>query len=133
MKKIYIFHLEEGFFCVFSLHYHVLIENDGKNKKYINFLLQFNFFSQKCINYPLSSNFRRINNLSKKDLYFISEKKENKEFDEKKFLFTEKVNFLMIFCLFHCFHQTINKKNWILPQYTFFYWKNNKWRVFQRF
>ena len=25
----------------------------------------------------------------------------------------------MIFCLFHCFHQTINKTHWILPQYTF--------------
>ena len=47
----------------------------------------------------------------KKGLYAIS---------RKKFLFTEKVNFLMIFCLFHCFHQTINKKHWILAQYTFF-------------
>ena len=28
----------------------------------------------------------------------------------------------MIFCLFHCFHQRISKKHWILPQYTFF-WK----------
>ena len=26
----------------------------------------------------------------------------------------------MIFCLFHCFHQRINKKYLILPQYTFF-------------
>ena len=26
----------------------------------------------------------------------------------------------MIFCLFHCFHQTLNKKHWILPLYTFF-------------
>ena len=38
----------------------------------------------------------------------------------KKFLITEKINFLMIFCLFHCFHQTINKKHWILQQYNFF-------------
>ena len=38
----------------------------------------------------------------------------------KKFLFTKKVNFLMIYCLYHCFHQTINKKHSILPQYTFF-------------
>ena len=27
---------------------------------------------------------------------------------------------MVIFCLFHCFHQTINRKHWILPQYTFF-------------
>ena len=25
----------------------------------------------------------------------------------------------MIFCLFNCFHQTINKKHWILPKYIF--------------
>ena len=26
----------------------------------------------------------------------------------------------MIFCLFRCFHQTINKKHWMLPKNTFF-------------
>ena len=83
------------------------------------------FFSQNCISYPVSSVSWRIHILSKKDhLYFSSEKKEHMQFHEKKFLFTEKVNFLMILCLFHCFHQTINKKHGILPQYPFFSEKN---------
>ena len=42
-----IFLLEKGFFSVFSSHFHVLNENEGKSKKYINFLLQFIFFFSK--------------------------------------------------------------------------------------
>ena len=56
MKK-YIFLLEKGFFSVFSLHFHVLIENEGKSKKYINFLLQFIFFLS---NYHKLSSFQRF-------------------------------------------------------------------------
>ena len=41
------------------------------------------------------------------------------QFHEKSFFSPKKI-ILIIFCLFHCFHQTINKKHWILPQYTFF-------------
>ena len=120
MKK-YIFLWEKGFFSVFSFHFHVLNENEGKTKKYINISLHFIFFSQNCINYPVSSVSWRINILSKKEhLYFNSEKRNIWNLTKKKFLFSEKVNFLMIFCLFHCFHETINKKHWILPQYTFF-------------
>ena len=92
---------------------------EGKSKKYINFSWQFIFFSQNCINYPVSSVSWRINILSEKDHFYFSSQKY--AISRKKF-FTEKVNFLMIFCLFHCFHQTINKKHWILSQYTFF-WK----------
>ena len=44
------------------------------------------------------------------------------QFHEKKFLFSEKVNFLMIFCLFHCFHQTINK-NTEYGHIILFFWK----------
>ena len=115
--------LRKLFFSVFSFHIHVLNENEGKSKKYINFSWEFIFFSQNCINYHVSSVSWRINILSKKEnLYFILfRKKEYMQFHEKKFLFTEKVIFF-IFCLFHCFHQTINKKHWTLPQYTFF-WK----------
>ena len=51
---------------------------------------------------------------------FKFRKKGINAISRKKFHLTEKVHFLMIFCLFHCFHQTINKKHWILPQYTFF-------------
>ena len=120
-KNIYFFKKKDFsvFFTFISMFWMKMKE---KNKKYINYSWQFNFFSQNCINYPVSSVSWRINIFSKKDhLYFSSEKKIY-AISRKKFLFTEKVNFLMIFCLFHCFHQTINKKHWILPQYTFF-WK----------
>ena len=42
------------------------------------------------------------------------------QFHEKSFFSPKKLIFFMIFSLFHCFHQKINKKHWILPQYTFF-------------
>ena len=117
-RKKYIFLLEKGFFSVFSFHFHFLIENEKKSKKYINFSWQIIFFSQLCINYPVSSVSLRINSLSKKDhLYFSSENRNICNFT-KKVSFHRKGNFWMIFCLFHCFHQTI-KKQWILPQYTF--------------
>ena len=109
-KYIYFFK-KKDFSVFFFLHFYVLNENKGKSKKYINFSWQLIFFSQNCINYPVSSVSWRINILSKKDhLYFSSEKKNICNFTKKKF-FTEKVNFLMIFCLFHCFHQTTNKKH----------------------
>ena len=105
----------------FSFHSHVLNENEGKSKKCINFSWQFIFFSQNCINYPVSSVSWRINILTKKDhLYFSLEKRIIYAISRKNFLFTEKVNFFMIFCLFHHFHQRLNKKHSILPQYTFF-------------
>ena len=49
--------------------------------------------------------------VQKKGIYAIS---------RKVFLFTEKENFSISFCLFYCFHKKINKKQWILRQYTFF-------------
>ena len=129
----------------FFYHCHVLNENEGKSKKYINFLLQFIFFSQNCINYTVSSVSWRINIFSfpvflrelisylRKTIFILVQKKGIYAISRKKFLFTEKVIFLMIFCLFHCCHQTINKTHWTWPQYTFFLKQNNKWRVFQRF
>ena len=117
-EKIYI-SLRKGFFSVFSFHFHVLYENEGKSMKYINFSWQFIFCSQNCINFPVSSVSWRINILSKKDhLYFSLEKRNICNFTKK--VFHRKFNFLMIFCLFHCFYQTINKKHWIMPQYIYF-------------
>ena len=108
-KNIYFF--KKIFFLCFSFHFHVLNENEGKSKKYNNILWQFIFFSQNSINYLASIVSWRINILSKKDhLYFTSEKGIY-AISRIKFLFIQKVNFLMIFCLFHCFHQTINKKH----------------------
>ena len=73
------------------------------------------FFSLKnCIIYPVSSVSWRINILSKKDHLYISWEIRN------ICNFTKKVIFLLILRLFLCFHQTINKKHWILPQYHFF-------------
>ena len=133
-KKIYVFKKKE-FSMFFSFHFHVLSENEGKSKKYFNPSWQFIFFSQNCINYPVSSVSWRINILYKNDhLYFSSQKRNICNFTKKVSFHRKKVNFLMNFCLFHCFHQTINKKLWILPLYPFFLKKKiNKWRVFQRF
>ena len=75
-EKIYI-SLKKGFFSVFSFHFHVLKENEGKNKKYINFSWQFIFFSQNCTNYPVSSVSWRINILFKKDHFYFSSEKMN--------------------------------------------------------
>ena len=58
-------------------------------------------------------------------------------FHEKKHFFSpQKVNFSMIFSLFHCFCQKINKKHWVLWQYPFFWKKfinNLFFNVFRRF
>ena len=88
--------------------------------RYINFLLQFIFFSQNCINYPLFSIFKRINISSKKNHLFFSVKKKGLyAITRKKFLFIEKVNFSMIFCLFHCFHKIKQKTMNIATIYFF--------------
>ena len=101
-------------FCLFhcfSFYFHVLSENEEKCKKYVNVSWQFIFFSQNCLNYPVSSVFCRINILSKKNAIFILvQKKGIYAISRKKSLFTEKVNFSMIFFLFHCFDKKINKK-----------------------
>ena len=84
-EKIYI-SLRKRIFLCFSFHFHVLNENEGKSKKYINFSWQFIFFSQNCIYYPVSSIYWTINILSKKHhFYFSSEKKEYMQFHEKSF------------------------------------------------
>ena len=106
-------------FSVFSLYISMFWLK--MKEKARNFLLQFIFFSQNCINYPLFSVFRSNNFLSKKDhLFFLVKKKGIYAISRTKFLFTGKVDFSMIFFLFHCFHKKINKKQWILRQYTFF-------------
>ena len=81
-EKIYI-SLRERILQCFFFHFHVLNENEGKSKKYINFSWQF-FFSQNCLNYPVSSVSWRINILSKKDhLYFSLEKRNIYNFTKK--------------------------------------------------
>ena len=46
----------------------------------------------------------------RKTIFFLVQKKRIYAISLKKFLFTEKVNFSLIFCLFHCFNKKINKK-----------------------
>ena len=82
-EKLYISLRKRNFQC-FSFHFHVLNENEEKSKKYIYFSWQFIFFSQNCINYPVSSVSWRINILSKKDhLYFSSQKRNICNFTKK--------------------------------------------------
>ena len=84
-EKIYI-SLRKRIFQSFSFHFHVFNENEGKSKKYINFSWQFIFFSQNCINYPVSSVSWRINILSKTDhLYFSSQIRNICNFKKKVF------------------------------------------------
>ena len=118
------FHRKSLFFDDFLLISLFSSKNKQENKHYIhllslklykvlnfNILLQFIFFSQNCINYTLSSVFRIINILSKKDHLFLAQKKRNIcHLTKKKLLFTEKVNFSMIFCLFHCFRRKNKQK-----------------------
>ena len=81
-EKIYI-SLRKNF-SVFSFHVHILNENEGKSKKYIDFSWQLIFFFQICINYTVSSVSWIINILSKKDhLYFSSEKRNICNFTKK--------------------------------------------------
>ena len=82
-EKIYICLTKKNFQC-FSFQFHVLNENEAKSKKYIKFSWQFIFFSQHCINYPVSSVSWRNNILSRKDhLYFSSEKRNICNFTKK--------------------------------------------------
>ena len=98
-KNIYFFK-KKDFSVFFSFHLHVLNENEGKSKKYINFSRQFIFFSQNCINYPVSSVFTRIKIFSKRDhRYFSSEKRNICYFMKKSFFLPKKkifVDFLLI-------------------------------------
>ena len=88
--------------------------------KYINSSWQFIFFSQNCINYPVSSVSWRINILTKKDhLNFSSEKRNTCNFT-KKVYFHRKSSFFNDFLLFSLFSSNNNQKHWILPQFTFF-------------
>ena len=83
MKNKYYFK-KKDFSVFFSFHCHVLNENEGKSKKYINFSWQFIFFSQNCINYPASSVSWRMNIFSKKEyLYFSSQKRNICNYTEK--------------------------------------------------
>ena len=131
-KNIYFFK-KKDFSVFFSFHFHVFNEYEGKSKKCINFSWQFKFFSQNCLIIPFPAFLWELTSYLRKNIFILVQKKGIYAISRKKILFTEKVNFLMIFCLFHCFHTKKKKKHWILPKYTFFSEKNNKWRVFQRF
>ena len=80
------------------------------------------FFSLKIAQIiPFSAFLGELTSHVRKTIIFYLRRKEYMPFHEKKLLFTGKVDFLMIFCLFHCFHKKrINKKPWIFRQYTFF-------------
>ena len=113
-------------FSVFSFHFHVLNENEGKSKKYINFSCQFIFFSQNCINYPVPAFLGELTSYVRKTIFILVQKKGIYAISRKKYFFTEKLNFLMYFCLFFCFYQTINKKAEYCHNILFFLKKNNK-------
>ena len=125
-KNIYFFKKKDFsvFFPFISMFWMKMKE---KTRNIINFHGNSFFFSQNCINYPVSSVSWRINFLSKKDIFILVKKKGIYAILRKKFLFTE-VNFLMIFCLFHCFHQTIKKKTLNIATIYFFYVKFYKLR-----
>ena len=130
-KNIYFFKKKD--FLVFFFSFPCFEWKWRKKQEIYLFSRQFIFFSQNCINYLVSIVSWRISILSKKDHLNFSSKKGIYAISRLKFLFTEKVNFLMIFCLFHCFYQTINIKHWILPQYTFFSEKKTINDVFLNF
>ena len=104
-----------------------------KQQIYYFFMAIYFFFSQNCINYPVSSVSWRINILSKKDHLYFNWEKWIYAISRKKFLFTEKVNFLMIFLLISLFSSNNKQKTLNIATIYFFSEKNNKWRVFQRF
>ena len=123
VKTIYFFK-KKDFLVFFSFYFHDLIENERKSKIYINFLLQFIFFFQNCINYPFSSVFKRINILSKKDHLFLVQKKGVYAISRKKTSVHQKSEIFDDFLLISLFSSKINKIHWVLWQYTFF-WKNS--------
>ena len=102
---------------VFSFHFSVLNKNEGKGRTFHGN----SFFSLKiALIIPFPAFLGKLTSYLRKIIFILVQKKGIYAISRKNFLFTEKINFLMIFSLFHCFHQTINKKHWILPQYTFF-------------
>ena len=109
------------YFLVFFLYITMFwLKMTEKARNILTFYCNSLFFSQNGINYPLFSVFKRINISSKKPCLLLVQKKEIYAITRKKFLFTEKVDFSMIFCLFHCFHKKIKEKQWILRQCNFF-------------
>ena len=80
-----------------------------KARNILTFYCNSFFFSKNCINYPLFSVCRKINISSKKYRLFLVKKKGIYAITRKKFLFTKKVDFSMIFCLFHSFHKNKQK------------------------
>ena len=87
-----------------------------RKKQEIYYLfMAIHFFSENSINYPVSSVCWRINILTIKYHFYFSSEKRNICNSTKKVSFHRKSYFFMIICLFHCFHQTINKIHWIWP------------------
>ena len=79
------------------------------------------FFSLKIAqSIPFPALLGELTSYQRNTIFILVQKIGIYAISRKKFLFTEKVIFLMIFSLFHSFHQRINKKHWILPQCTFF-------------
>ena len=90
------------------------------------------FFSQNCINYPVSSVSWRINILSKNDhLYFSSQKRNIWNF-MKKVSFHRKSLLIDDFLLISLFSSN-NKEKTLNIATIYFFSEKHKWRVFQRF
>ena len=96
------------------------ISNERKSKKYINFLLQFIFFSQNCTNYPFVCVFKRINILSKKDHLFLVQKKGEYAISRKKNFFSPKSEFFDDFLLISLFSSKYKQKTLSIVTINFF-------------
>ena len=109
-------------FSRFFSYFHLLVEENQKNTFFISTIFFYSKIAQISYFYVFILIFRQYIyfSLQPKTIFILVQKKEIYAISRKKFLFTEKVNFFIIFCSFNCFHQTINKKQWIFPQYTFF-------------
>ena len=91
------------------------------------------FFSQNCINYPVSIVSWRINILSKKDhLYFSSEKRNICHFT-KKVSFYRKSKFFEDFLLISLFSSKNKQRTLIIANILFFLKRNHNYVFFNIF
>ena len=103
-EKIYISLRKRIFECFCPFVSMFWMKMKEKSKKYINFTWQFIFFSQSCINYPVSSVSWRINIFSKKDhLYFSTGKRNICNFTKKSIFSPKKLIFWWFFAYFIVF------------------------------
>ena len=104
-EKIFISLRKRIFECFFPFISMFWMKMKEKARNILTFHDNSFFFSQNCINYPVSSVCGELTSYLRKIIFILVQKKGKYAISRKKFLFIEKVIFLMIFCLFHCFHQ----------------------------